>query len=85
MEHRSELIRLLSSLCDEQLTEPEKSRLEELLADADARRLYLQYVDMHARLLTHPSIAASKLSAVDALAGAIGEEAAKARPEPAKR
>src|SRR6267142_2722507 len=57
MEHRTELLRLLSSLCDEQLTEAEQSRLEELLAAEESRRLYLQYVDMHARLLTHPAVA----------------------------
>lgn len=77
MQHRSELFRLLSSLCDEQLTEVEQARLEELLADEEARRLYLQYADMHARLLAHPGVAGeSKLPGVDALAGVIGEEAA---------
>src|SRR5262245_10090095 len=86
MEHRSELIRLLSSLCDEQLGEAEHARLEELLADADARRFYLQYVDMHSRLLTHPSIGrASSLPGVDALAGAIGEAAAEGSVQPMKR
>jgi hypothetical protein len=79
MEHRSELLRLLSSLCDEQLTDSEHSRLEELLADEEARRLYLQYVDMHARLLTHPSVAGERmLPGVDALAGVIGETAIQA-------
>jgi len=84
MEHRTELLRLLSSLCDEQLTEAEQSRLEELLAAEESRRLYLQYVDMHAQLLTHPAVAGdSTLPGVDALASVMGEtalQAAEKRP-----
>ena len=57
MEHRTELLRLLSALCDEQLTEADQLRLEELLGDEESRRTYLQYLDMHGRLLTHPAIA----------------------------
>jgi anti-sigma factor RsiW len=73
MEHRTELLRLLSSLCDGQLNESEQARLEVLLSDEEARRLYLQYVDMHARLLTHPAIAGDhNLPGLDALAGVIG-------------
>src|SRR6476661_2201673 len=76
MEHRTDLLRLLSSLCDEQLGETDQSRLEELLVDEESRRLYLQYLDLHARLLTHPQIAGhSHLPGVDALAGVIGNEA----------
>ena len=76
MEHRTELLRLLSSLCDEQLTEADQLRLEELLDDEEARRLYFQYTDMHARLLTHPAVGGeSHLTGVDALAGIIGNEA----------
>src|SRR5436305_2821854 len=76
MEHRTELLRLLSCLCDEQLSEADRSRLEELLADEQARRFYFQYVDMHARLLTHPAIAGdSHLPGVDALAGLVGNDA----------
>src|SRR5262245_38530701 len=56
-EVRLELQRLLSALCDGQLTEAQHQRLEELLvADADCRRLYLEYIDMHARLLVHPRL-----------------------------
>lgn len=47
---RTELDRLLASLCDAQPTEAEQARLEQLLADPDARRRYLQYVDLHAYL-----------------------------------
>jgi hypothetical protein len=76
MEHRSELLRLLSALCDEQLTEADQVRLEELLADQEARQLYLQYLDMHARLLTHPAAGGeSHLPGVDVLAGLIGNQA----------
>ena len=54
-EVRLELLRLLSALCDGGLTEVQHRRLEELLdADAECRRLYLEYADMHARLLVHP-------------------------------
>jgi hypothetical protein len=52
-ETRLDLQRLLSALCDGELTEAQHVRLEELLADADCRRLYLEYVDFHARLLMH--------------------------------
>ncbi len=54
-EIRAELQRLLSELCDGQLTEAGHARLETLLnADEACRRLYLEYLDMHARLMTHP-------------------------------
>src|SRR5262245_8150373 len=79
MEHRSELLRLLSSLCDDQLSDADQSRLEELLADEDARRVYLQYLDMHARLLTHQGLSDQhNLSAVDAVAGMLGGVAGRA-------
>lgn len=51
---RQELQRLLSELCDGQLSPAGQARLEELLdADADCRRLYLEYLDVHARLLVN--------------------------------
>src|SRR6516165_4836067 len=50
-----ELQQLLSALCDGELTDAQRARLEELLnSDAECRRRYLEYVDMHARLLVHP-------------------------------
>jgi ferric-dicitrate binding protein FerR (iron transport regulator) len=56
-EMRQELQRLLSALCDGQLDEARQARLEELLAaDPECRRLYLEYLDMHARLLVHPDL-----------------------------
>jgi hypothetical protein len=56
-ETRLELQRLLSVLCDAELSDAQQDRLEELLeADAESRRLYLEYVDMHARLLLHPDL-----------------------------
>src|SRR5262245_55970726 len=57
LEQRLELLRLLSAQCDEQLEDAEHARLEQLLSsDAEARQIYLQYVDMHARLLVHPRV-----------------------------
>jgi ferric-dicitrate binding protein FerR (iron transport regulator) len=57
VEVRQELQRLLSALCDGQLDEEGHARLEALLeADAEYRRLYLEYLDMHARLLVHPGL-----------------------------
>ncbi len=54
-EVRAELQGLLSALCDGELTEAQHARLEELLrADPECRRLYLEYLDLHARLLVHP-------------------------------
>lgn len=62
-EVRGELQRLLAALCDGQLTEVEHARLQELLdADAECRRLYLEYLDLHARLLTHPTLGGGAMS-----------------------
>jgi ferric-dicitrate binding protein FerR (iron transport regulator) len=62
-EVRRELQGLLSALCDGQLTEAQQSRLEQLLvADAECRRHYLEYVDLHARLLVHPRFRAEEAS-----------------------
>jgi ferric-dicitrate binding protein FerR (iron transport regulator) len=52
-----ELQRLLSALCDGALSEAQQARLEQLLnADPECRLQYLEYLDMHARLLTHPRL-----------------------------
>lgn len=52
---RSELQHLLSCLCDGTLSEVQHARLEQLLAaDVECRRLYLEYLDLHAHLLVHP-------------------------------
>jgi hypothetical protein len=68
IQHRLELMRLLSAQCDGQLEDAEQTRLEEMLAgDTDARRVYLHYVDMHARLLVHPGMV--EASAVPAAQG----------------
>jgi hypothetical protein len=57
-EVRLELQRLLSALYDDTLTDAQHARLEELLrADAACRRLYLEFTDLHARLLVHPRFA----------------------------
>lgn len=55
-EVRLELQRLLSSLCDSELTAPEQRRLEVMLADPECRRHYLEYMDMNARLLAQPDL-----------------------------
>jgi hypothetical protein len=58
-ETRRDLKRLLSALCDGELTVGELARLEAILqADAECRRFYLEYLDMHARLLVHPLLSA---------------------------
>ena len=64
-EIREELQRLLSVLCDGELTDAQHARLEELLdADAECRRLYLETMDMHARLLSHPHLDAKSAEAI---------------------
>jgi hypothetical protein len=50
----AELDRLLSTLCDGRLSADEVARLEVLLETAAARRRYLEYMDLHGRLLTRP-------------------------------
>lgn len=73
-ETHAEFLRLLSALCDSQLTDAEQARLEDLLqADAHCRRLYLEYVDLHARLLIHPGLLAGQIPSVGE-----GEESATA-------
>jgi len=57
-----ELLGLLSALCDGALAEPQTARLEELLADdAECRRQYLEYMDLHARLLVHPRLGQTQM------------------------
>jgi ferric-dicitrate binding protein FerR (iron transport regulator) len=49
--------RLLSALCDGDLSTEQHARLEELLSQDEAHReLYLEYLDLHARLAVHPAI-----------------------------
>ncbi|QEL14970.1 hypothetical protein [Limnoglobus roseus] len=59
---QTELRRLLTLLFDGALGDSDRGRLESLLAsDTDARRLYLEYADVHARLLvrhTPPAVPA---------------------------
>src|SRR5688572_1367859 len=67
IQHRLELMQLLSALCDGELTDLEHGRLDELLAQgADARQIYVQYIDLHVRLMVHPELAGSSgLAKVD--------------------
>jgi hypothetical protein len=54
---RVELLQLLSALCEDALTTEQHARLEELLeSDGECRRQYLEYIDMHARLLQAPEL-----------------------------
>src|SRR5438270_7822901 len=79
MNDRDELLRLLSAMCDNQLSQEEDRRLQELLTDAEARQLYLQYVDMHARLISHSTAGGTNtLPGVDALAAMLGDTAQQA-------
>ena len=75
---RAQLLRLLAVLCDGQLSDGEQAQLETLLAaDREARRTYLQYVDVHARLVMHPGLAKGrKMPPKEAWAWAALEEAA---------
>src|ERR1051325_4830357 len=87
MQHHSELLRLLSALVDERLSEAEKSRLEELLADEDVRQVYFQYMDTHARLRHQPAAGSERtLRGVDSLANVIGADLSHVAPvSPASR
>ena len=83
-----ELRRLLSSLCDGELTDVDQVRLVDLLAaSADARRQYLEYLDLHAHLLTLPVSAADRIVAGDLAARApgAGELVASSQPASAVR
>lgn len=94
-EIRLEMDRLMSELCDEQLSAEEFARLEALLnSDAECRRMYLEYMDMHASLLIEPRLcdgmartsppARSGLPANDpATARKANPDAAASVPEPA--
>src|SRR5262245_31183200 len=67
-ETRLELLRLLSAQSDGVIRDEQHARLEELLAaDPDNRRLYLEYSDLHARLLTHPSLGGVDVPMPDAV------------------
>jgi hypothetical protein len=52
---RRELERLVSALCDGDLSETDRDQLDQLLAaDPECRRLYLELIDLHAALLVRP-------------------------------
>src|SRR6185369_16957299 len=53
---RFELQNLLSSLCDQQLTDSEQIRLEGLLHDQECRRVYLEYLDLHSQLIINAQL-----------------------------
>jgi hypothetical protein len=52
---RREVVHLVSALCDGDLPDPDRGRLDRLLAaDPECRRLYLEVMDLHAGLLARP-------------------------------
>ena len=56
-ELRHELDLLLSALCDGDASPEQIDRLEGLLrSNPECRVFYLRYVDMHSRLMQHPSL-----------------------------
>ena len=55
-----EIVRLAAACCDQRISTEEHERLQLLLrSDAAARRVYLEYVDLHARLGQRPGGASS--------------------------
>jgi hypothetical protein len=61
-EIRRELQGLLSALCDSTLAAKEQERLEQLLKqDDECVREYLEYLDVHARLILHPGFGAGRI------------------------
>ncbi len=55
-EQQSELEKILSEFCDGAASSEQIDHLEELMRhDSECRAFYLRYVDLHARLLQHPS------------------------------
>jgi ferric-dicitrate binding protein FerR (iron transport regulator) len=54
---RRQLESLISALCDGALDAHQQAQLEQMLRDsAECRHVYLQYLDMHARLTVHPNL-----------------------------
>lgn len=83
MQQRSELLRLLSSLCEGQLTDAEHARLATLLEADDARRMYLQYMDMHSGLMSRAEGGRGQcIPKLDAVALVIGQAASTAAIHP---
>src|SRR5437867_2692004 len=81
-----ELQQLLSELCDAGLSEADFVRLEELLlGDPQPRRCYIEYIDMHCKLLlislSHSS--SSRLSRVDPPCPSASEPPGGMKPKPA--
>ena len=53
-----EIVRLAAACCDQRISTEEHERLQLLLrSDSAARRIYLEYVDLHAHLGQHPGSA----------------------------
>ena len=55
-----EIVRLAAACCDQRISTEEHERLQLLLrSDAAARRVYLEYVDLHARLRQQSGVSSS--------------------------
>lgn len=68
-QHRRKLEALISLLCDGRIAPEQMAELEQWLRKcAESRRLYLQYVDMHARLSMHPHLCSGIPLAADTTA-----------------
>jgi ferric-dicitrate binding protein FerR (iron transport regulator) len=81
-EVRQEVERLLSALCDGELTGVQQARLEELLAaDAACRLHYLEYMDLHAQLLSHAPFGEGrgKASSTEPAPGGAGQPPVRSR------
>jgi len=58
---RRELLELLEALCDERLTSEQHARLDRLVvADPEARRLYVDYIALHGMLIWDTAAAAGE-------------------------
>jgi hypothetical protein len=80
-ENRRELFGLLAALCDGEITPGQQPRLEELLSgDPECRQYYLEYLDLHARLLVHPHLGGSRLPPPSR--ARVGAESADSTPTP---
>jgi len=54
---RRQLESLVAAVCDGTLDTAQKAQLEQMLGDsAECRLVYLQYLDMHARMTVHPNL-----------------------------
>src|SRR5262245_31783749 len=81
---RQELFELLEALCEERLTPQQVTRLDQLVvASAEARRLYIDYVTLHGTLAWDVAAAAS--DEFPALRDAVTVDEPRRRPNVRRR